>query len=93
MAVNRSQAIEQNSINPSDASYKSAPTLLESLKRMAKTYLPGLNAYNFNSAKEDKNLSAIMTSIFAKTKINVYIYEFSEIAVFTIIGIANVESV
>ena len=49
-------------------------------------HLPGLNAYNFNSAKEDKNLSAIMTSIFAKTKINVYIYEFSEIAVFTIKG-------
>ena len=38
MAINQSQVIDQNSINPSDASYKSAPTLLESLKRMAKTY-------------------------------------------------------
>ena len=38
MAVNQNQVIDQNSINPSDASYKSVPTLLESLKRMAKTY-------------------------------------------------------
>ena len=38
ISVNQNQVIDQNSINPSDASYKSVPTLLESLKRMAKTY-------------------------------------------------------